>query len=85
MIPRGEVGLIFARMGLATGALTSQLYSAIAMMVLITTFITPPLLAWNARHSLKPHQWDRPGDGGIDDLVAGAASQEFPRPDVPGS
>ncbi len=85
MIPRGEVGLIFARMGLATGALTSQLYSAIAMMVLITTFITPPLLAWNARHSLKPHQWDRPGDGGIDDLVAGAATQEFPRSDVAGS
>ena len=45
MIPRGEVGLIFAQMGLATGALTSQLYSAIALMVLATTFIAPLLLA----------------------------------------
>ena len=78
MIPRGEVGLIFARMGLATGALTSQLYSAIAMMVLVTTFITPPLLAWNARGAPATQPTDRPGEGGIDDLVAGAATQEFP-------
>ena len=34
MVPRGEVGLIFAQMGLTTGALTAHLYSAIAMMVL---------------------------------------------------
>lgn len=51
MIPRGEVGLIFARMGLATGALTSQLYSAVALMVLVTTFLTPPLLARHVRRS----------------------------------
>ena len=77
MIPRGEVGLIFARMGLATGALTSQLYSAIAMMVLVTTFITPPLLAWNSREAPRHEPVDRPGEGGIDDLVSGAATQEF--------
>jgi len=86
MIPRGEVGLIFARMGLATGALTSQLYSAIAMMVLFTTFITPPLLAWNVRGAPKSEPTDRPGGGGIDDLVAGAATQEYPaRPDATAS
>lgn len=77
MVPRGEVGLIFARMGLATGALTTHLYSAIAMMVLVTTFITPPLLAWNVRAQPKLPVRDRPGDGGIDDLVAGTATQEF--------
>ena len=72
MIPRGEVGLIFARMGLATGALTSQLYSAVALMVLFTTFMTPPLLAMRigAVSSEEPHP-DAPGGGGIDDLVAG--------------
>ena len=80
MIPRGEVGLIFARMGLATGALTSQLYSAIAMMVLATTLITPPLLAWNARARPRQPVTDLPGEGGIDDLVAGTASREFRRP-----
>ncbi len=72
MIPRGEVGLIFAQMGLATGALTSQLYSAIALMVLATTFITPPLLAMRVRSTRSnADRFDRPGDGGIDDLVSG--------------
>ena len=79
MIPRGEVGLIFARMGLATGALTTHLYSAVAMMVLVTTLITPPLLAWNARSTPELPPTDRPGEGGIDDLVAGTATQEFRR------
>lgn len=79
MIPRGEVGLIFARMGLATGALTTHLYSAVAMMVLITTLITPPLLAWNTRSTPEQPPTDRPGEGGIDDLVAGTATQEFRR------
>jgi Kef-type K+ transport system membrane component KefB len=77
MIPRGEVGLIFARMGLATGALTAHLYSAIAMMVLVTTLITPPLLAWNVRAAVRKPPTDLPGEGGIDDLVAGTASREF--------
>jgi Kef-type K+ transport system membrane component KefB len=76
MIPRGEVGLIFARMGLATGALTAHLYSAVAMMVLVTTFITPPLLAWNVRSVPKGPRQDLPGEGGIDDLVAGAAEHQ---------
>lgn len=49
MIPRGEVGLIFAQMGLVTGALTSQLFSALALMVVVTTFIAPPWLAFMAR------------------------------------
>ncbi len=44
MIPRGEVGLIFAQIGLTTGLLSTGLYSSVAMMVIITTLITPPLL-----------------------------------------
>lgn len=44
MIPRGEVGLIFAQVGLTTKLLSAGLYSAVAMMVLITTFVTPPIL-----------------------------------------
>lgn len=78
MVPRGEVGLIFAQMGLATGALTAHLYSATALMVLFTTFITPPLLAWNVRKNPEhgPSE-DIPGQGGIDDLVAGTATRDF--------
>lgn len=44
MIPRGEVGLIFAQMGLTTGVLSSGLFSALTLMVMVTTFIAPPLL-----------------------------------------
>ena len=44
MIPRGEVGLIFARLGLSSGLIAAGLYSSVAMMVVVTTFGTPPLL-----------------------------------------
>ena len=44
MIPRGEVGLIFAQIGLSTRLLSAQLYSAVAVMIMITTFVAPPLL-----------------------------------------
>jgi len=44
MIPRGEVGLVFAGVGSASGALSSATNAAIIMMVILTTFIAPPLL-----------------------------------------
>lgn len=44
MVPRGEVGLIFAQVGLSTALITSGLYSSVALMVIVTTFITPPIL-----------------------------------------
>ena len=46
MIPRGEVGLIFASIGLAQGVLDDELYGALLLVVLMTTVITPPLLRW---------------------------------------
>ncbi len=69
MIPRGEVGLIFASMGLATGALDIGMFSAITLMVMGTTFIAPPLLSRYARTGAPS---DTPGRGGIDDLVTGS-------------
>jgi Kef-type K+ transport system membrane component KefB/predicted amino acid-binding ACT domain protein len=44
MIPRGEVGLIFATLGLRTGVLDAELYAALLAVVLVTTVMTPPLL-----------------------------------------
>jgi Kef-type K+ transport system membrane component KefB len=44
MIPRGEVGLIFAQIGLSTKLISGGMYSAVALMVMLTTFIAPPLL-----------------------------------------
>jgi Kef-type K+ transport system membrane component KefB len=49
MVPRGEVGLIFAQMGLASGAIDDGLFGAIMLMVLVTTLVTPPALAAIAR------------------------------------
>lgn len=44
MIPRGEVGIIFAGFGLTLGAISPGLYSALLVMVVVTTFAAPPLL-----------------------------------------
>ncbi len=71
MIPRGEVGLIFAQAGLASHALSPALFSAVALMVLATTFMAPPVLARIAGRGGEPDAQMRPGDGGVDDLVFG--------------
>jgi len=44
MIPRGEVGLVFASVGAASGTLSKPLGAAIIVMVILTTFLAPPLL-----------------------------------------
>lgn len=44
MMPRGEVGLIFASIGRALGVVNDELFSAVIIMVLVTTLLTPPLL-----------------------------------------
>lgn len=44
MIPRGEVGLIFADIGRRTGVLGAELFNAVLIMVLVTTFLAPILL-----------------------------------------
>ncbi|NOX57143.1 MAG: cation:proton antiporter [Planctomycetes bacterium] len=52
MIPRGEVGLIFAAIGLqlkigSERVVDDHTYSALVAMVMITTMVTPPLLKWS--------------------------------------
>lgn len=52
MIPRGEVGLIFANIGLALTikgerVIDAATYSAVVVMVIATTMITPPALKWS--------------------------------------
>lgn len=44
MVPRGEVGLVFAGVGSASGVLSESLEAAIIVMVILTTFVAPPLL-----------------------------------------
>ncbi|PSB68319.1 sodium:proton antiporter, partial [filamentous cyanobacterium CCP1] len=54
MVPRGEVGLVFAGVGSATGVLSEALDAAIIVMVIITTFIAPPLLRLVFREEPEP-------------------------------
>ncbi|HTY42784.1 MAG TPA: cation:proton antiporter, partial [Thermoanaerobaculia bacterium] len=44
MVPRGEVGLIFASVGLSTGALPQPAFVSVLVAVFLTTFVAPPLL-----------------------------------------
>ncbi|MFT5474558.1 MAG: Kef-type K+ transport system membrane component KefB/mannitol [Kiritimatiellia bacterium] len=46
MLPRGEVALIVAGIGLAAGAISKEVFGVGVMMTLITTIIAPPLLLW---------------------------------------
>jgi len=54
MIPRGEVGLVFAGIGLATGVVTADLYAALVAVVILTTFLAPPLLRLALRPGARP-------------------------------
>jgi Kef-type K+ transport system membrane component KefB len=52
MVPRGEVGLIFANVGLGLSlagrpVLSASAYSAVVLMVIVTTLVTPPALKWS--------------------------------------
>ncbi|MEY2478662.1 MAG: hypothetical protein QOG87_3977 [Actinomycetota bacterium] len=81
MLPRGEVGLIFAGIGLREGVLGGDLYAALLLVVLGTTLVTPPLLRWRLQAvraagrpvavsgPAPPGGWLRVSDG-IVDLVA---------------
>lgn len=54
MLPRGEVGLIFASVGRTLGVIPDALFSAITLMVIVTTIIVPPLLSW--RYGVNQHR-----------------------------
>jgi len=44
MVPRGEVGLIFADIGRRSGVLPEEVFGAVLLMVMATTFVAPPAL-----------------------------------------
>jgi len=81
MIPRGEVGLIFATIGLQEHVLNQEQYAALLLVVLATTLVSPPLLRWRlqqlrSRRTRRTHPSAGPSDGrwvrtqdGVVDLV----------------
>jgi len=56
MVPRGEVGVVIASLGLAAGVFDERIYAIIVAMSLLTAMITPPVLALLLR--------ERPGTTG---------------------
>lgn len=80
MVPRGEVGLIFAQMGLAAGVLTSANFGALMLMVVVTTFMTPPLLGLIVARRAPADVESAPDESGIDDLVVGSNKRRGHRP-----
>jgi Kef-type K+ transport system membrane component KefB len=44
MVPRGEVGLIFADIGRRSGVLNEAVFGAVLLMIMVTTFVAPPAL-----------------------------------------
>ncbi len=45
MMPRGEVGIIVASIGLSSGAMSAELYAVVVLMSVATTIIAPPILS----------------------------------------
>lgn len=73
MVPRGEVGLIFAQLGLSAGLLSTGLYSSVALMVMVTTFLAPPALRALFSDSERPPEDD---ESALGDVVTEAMSDD---------
>jgi Kef-type K+ transport system membrane component KefB len=56
MIPRGEVGLIFASYGLTHKLIDKGLYTSVLIMIMLTTFLTPPILKALLKNEEKHHE-----------------------------
>lgn len=54
MVPRGEVGLVFAGVGSGIGILSKPLEAAVIVMVILTTFLTPPVLRLVFQNGSEP-------------------------------
>jgi Kef-type K+ transport system membrane component KefB len=55
MLPRGEVGLIFAAIGKSLDVINDALFSAIVLMVILTTLLAPPLLKYSLQKKSGGH------------------------------
>jgi Kef-type K+ transport system membrane component KefB len=54
MVPRGEVGMVVAQIGLGLGVIPADVYSVVVFMAVATTLAAPPLLYLSFRKLIKP-------------------------------
>jgi len=52
MVPRGEVGMVVAQIGLGLGVVKQEIYGVVVFMAVMTTVVAPPLLTWAYRGAL---------------------------------
>ena len=71
MLPRGEVGLIFATIGLSSGVLGDDLYAALLLVVLATTLVTPMLLRLRYERLARPQDESAPDEVEAEEPVDG--------------
>ncbi len=67
MVPRGEVGLIVASLGLSRGLIAAEFFSVVVVMSILTTLIVPPALTWLSRPRVRrpaPARGERMGGAG---------------------
>jgi hypothetical protein len=67
MVPRGEVGLIVASLGLSRGIIGTEFFSMVVVMSIVTTLVVPPALAWLSQPRVRrpaPARGERMGASG---------------------
>jgi Kef-type K+ transport system membrane component KefB len=67
MMPRGEVGLIVASLGLGLGVISRELFGVVVAMTVVTTLVTPPVLAPMIRREKELRRKVRQPRRSIDD------------------
>ncbi|MGH9946497.1 MAG: cation:proton antiporter [Pyrinomonadaceae bacterium] len=72
MIPRGEVGIVVAQIGLGLAAISEQFFASVLFMAVATTLIAPPLIKIVFAE-------DRNNDGFLDEPEVHDVSDEFTR------
>ena len=72
MIPRGEVGIVVAQIGLSLAVITEKFFAAVLFMAVATTLIAPPLIKW-------AYSEDKDKDGIPDPFDEKDVSGEFTR------
>jgi Kef-type K+ transport system membrane component KefB len=80
MVPRGEVGIVVAGLGLSAGAIDSEIYSVVVGMAIITTLIVPPFLPLLVR---RAERGAAPRDDGEGGPPAGIEDDDGIRDEVP--
>jgi Kef-type K+ transport system membrane component KefB len=64
MVPRGEVGIIVAQIGLSLAVIGAELYGVVLFMAIATTLIAPPFLKWLYADEVAAREEIGPPDAG---------------------